>query len=132
MMQKRILVPLGPSAKDFKSIHYALSLAERLDAQVYILQQGVASNYEDPFSACLNEALLDLINAARQARLTVSHLIAEGGLKEEIIGLVKALGIDVLVFSLEDGIQQHLVHQLKPLFTGQIIQVKEKNDLNYL
>ncbi len=38
MLQKKILVPVGSSGKDLKSVHYALALAERLRAQVYILQ----------------------------------------------------------------------------------------------
>ena len=132
MSQKKILVPFGPSAKDLKSVHYALALAERLKAQVYILQNAPAPGLGNSRSVWAKEALLDLINSARLAGLTVSHLIANGGLEEEIIGLVKEEGIDVIVCGADDGICERCFLQIKPLFTGQIIQVKEKNHVNYL
>jgi nucleotide-binding universal stress UspA family protein len=132
MFQKKILVPLGRSGKDLKSVHYALSLAERLQSQVYILQQAPSSSFDHQFSAWLDEALLDLINSARQAGLTVSHHITHRELKQEIVDLVIAEGIDLLVFSLDDGLSERLLLQVKPLIPTQIIQVKEKNHISYL
>jgi nucleotide-binding universal stress UspA family protein len=132
MLLKRILVPLGRSAKDLKSVHYALSLAERLQAQVYILQQASATNNENPRSFSLDEALLDLINTARQAGIKVAHHITSGEIKGEIIEMARVEGIDVLVFGNEDGICKGLPNQLKPLFHNQIIHVKEKDHINYL
>ena len=132
MMPKRILVPLGRSAKDLKSVHYSLSLAERLQAQVYILQQAAVTGLENPRSVWLDEALSDLINTARQAGLTVSHHIADGELRGEIIAMARAEGIDVLVFGEEEGIGERFLVQLKSLVAGQIIQVKEKDHISYL
>jgi len=132
MFRKKILVPLGRSGRDLKSVHYALSLAERLQSQVYILQQEPSASFDYQFSAWLGEALLDLINSARQAGLSVSHHITHRELKEEIVDLVIAEGIDLLVFSLDNGLSERLLQQLKPLIPTQIIQVKEKDHISYL
>jgi hypothetical protein len=130
--QKRILVPLGPTGKDLKSVHYALSLAERLHAQVYILQQSGRAGSENQLSIGMNEALADLITRARQAGLTVSHHLATGELSEEMIGMVTTEGIDLLVIDADDEGCERLVLQAKPLIASPIIQVKEKNHISYL
>lgn len=132
MFQKKILVPLGRSGRDLKSVHYALSLAERLQSQIYILQQAPIASIDNQFSNWLEEALLDLINSARQAGLTVSHHITHRELKDEIVDLVIAEDIDLLVFSLDDALSERLLLQVKPLIPTQIIQVKEKNHISYL
>jgi hypothetical protein len=132
MSPKKILVPLVPSVKDLKSVHYAMSLAERLYAHVYILQQAAVSDLDNPLSIWMAEALLDLINSARQAGLTVSHHITHRHLEEEIVGLVREEGIDVLVFGDDDMAGERLLLQIKPLIPSQIIQVKGKNHISYL
>ena len=132
MSPKKIMVPLVPSAKDLKSVHYAMSLAERLSAHVYILQQADASGLDNPLSMWMGEALLDLINSARQAGLVVAHHITHRNFEEEIVGLVRDEGIDVLVFGDDDAAGERLVLQIKPLIPSQIIQVKGKNHINYL
>ena len=132
MMQKKILVPVGSSEKDLNSVHYALALAERLRAQVYILQHDAVDASPNSIATWLDEALLDLINSARQAGLTVSHHIAHRELKEEIVGMVKDESIDVLVFGADNGVCEHLMLQIKDLVPSQIIQVREKDHINYL
>ena len=132
MLQKKILVPVGSSGKDLNSVHYALALAERLRAQVYILQHDAVDASPNSIATWLDEALLDLINSARQAGLTVSHHIAHRELKEEIVGLVKDENIDVLVFGADNGACEHLMLQIKDLVPSQIIQVREKDHINYL
>jgi len=132
MSPKKIMVPLVPSAKDLKSVHYAMSLAERLSAHVYILQQADASGLDNPLSLWMGEALLDLINSARQAGLVVSHHISHRFLEEEIVGIVRDEGIDVVVFSEDDGAGERLVLQIKSLIPSQIIQVKGKDHISYL
>ncbi|MFH0724815.1 MAG: universal stress protein [Pseudomonadota bacterium] len=132
MTQKRILVPLGLSGKDLKSVHYALSLAERLHAQVFILQQwGRAGSANQP-SIGMNEALRDLITSARQAGLTVSHHQANGEFSDEMIGMVTTESIDLLVLEADDVECQRLVPQIKPLIASPIIEVKGKNHISYL
>jgi hypothetical protein len=86
MQQKRILVPVGSSIKDLKGVHYALSLAERLATQIYILQQFENEGEQESHETWLNEALIDLINSARSAGLNIAHHIATGDVIREIIG----------------------------------------------
>jgi len=130
MTQKKILVSLGPSAKDLKSVRYALALAERLQAQIYILQQVADTGSESSLSAWLGEALLDLINSARQTGLTMSYHIARGELSEEIINLIKTEGINLFVFGEEDGIGERLLTQIRASVPS--LKVKEKSYMNYL
>ncbi len=132
MSQKKILVLSGPSGKDLKSVHYALALAERLQAQVYILQRVDASDSENSLSVWLGEALLELTNSARQAGLSVSHHLADQDWEEEILGLIKGEGIDLFVLSAADGIGGSLLRRIKSLIPSQIIQVKEKDHIHYL
>jgi len=75
---------------------------------------------------------LDLINSARQAGLMVSHHIGHRNLEEEIVGIVRDEGIDVVVFSEDDGAGERLVLQIKSLIPSQIIQVKGKDHISYL
>ena len=132
MSPKKILVPLLQSAKDLKGVHYALSLAERIYAHVYILQQDVALDSDNQHSIWMREALLDLINSARQAGLVVSHHITLGNLEGEIVGLARDEGIDVVVVGDGDAAGERLVLQIKPLVTSQIIQVTGKDHISYL
>jgi nucleotide-binding universal stress UspA family protein len=130
MLKKKILVPLGMTGTDLNSVHYALALAERIKAQVYILQSDDATGADSSLTLYMGEALSDLINSARQAGLNVSHHIAHKALKEEIVGLVKDEHIDLLVFGVEEKLDKHLLHQVKPLVSSQIIQVKGKKRIN--
>jgi len=127
MVQKKILIPLRASEKSLKGVHHALALAKRLGAQVYILQQAASTEHAHPLGSTLEEALIDLINSAREAGLTVSHHVATMDLKEEIVGMVRQEGIDLLVFETDDEIGRRLLGQIKPLVASQIIQVKEKS-----
>jgi len=131
MLQKKILVLVGQSGNDLKGVRYALSLAERLQAQVFILQQA-ASGKHHPLALWLGEALPDLINSARDAGLSVSHLIANRPLKEEIVFLAREEAIDLVIIGGENGICHGISHQIKPLVPSQIIQVSEKDQVHYL
>ncbi|MFZ0612214.1 MAG: universal stress protein [Desulfobacterales bacterium] len=135
MLQKKILVPVGSSGKDLNSVHYALALAERLRAQVFILRHDAVKMIQDSpdsIATWLEEALLDLINSARQAGLAVSHHIAHRELKDEIVDLVKDEGIDVVVFGADNGACERLTLQIKDLVPSQIIHVREKDHISYL
>lgn len=132
MLRTKILVPLAKSGTDLSSVHYALSLAKRLRARVYILQQTAESGSETSASTWMDEALRDLINSARQAGLNVSHHIARTEMSREVVGLVMAEGIDLLIVGGDDGLGAGLLHQVKPLIQSQIIQVREKDHVNYL
>ena len=132
MFRKKILVPLGPFGKDLKSVHYALSLAERVQSHVYILQYVPPETGKTQFSVWLDEVLSDVINSARQAGLTVSHHVTHRELSAEIVDLVREEGIDLLIFGPDDGLGDRFLLQIKPLIPTQIIQVKEKNHISYL
>jgi hypothetical protein len=134
MQNKRILVPIGPYAHDLRSVHYALALAERITAHIYILELTVHTGLphsEKPPTAGLHDALIDLINNARLSGITVFHYLADKTLKEEIVDLVRAEHIEFLVFSADTQVSEQIMQQVKPLVASQIIQVREKNDLHY-
>lgn len=132
MSPKKILVPLAPSAKNLKGVHYAMSLAERLHAHVYVLQQTAGPGSNDSFSMWMDETLLDLIHSARQAGFVVSHHITHKNLEEKIVGIVRDEGIDVVVFGDDEAVGDRLVLHVKPLIPSQIIQVKSKDHISYL
>lgn len=130
MLQKKILVPLGMTGTDLKGVHYALALAKRIEAQVYILQSDDDTGADSSVTLYMGEALSDLINSARQAGLNVSYHIAHKALKEEIVGLVKDEHIDLLVFGVEEKMNSRLLLQVKPLVSSQIIQVRGKKHIH--
>jgi Universal stress protein family len=131
MQQKRILVPVGSSLKDLKGVYYALSLAERLATQIFILQQSENEGEGESHSVWLNEALMDLINSARTAGLSIAHHVAAGDVIGEIVSLVKSESINLLVLGVDDREYENFTLQLKPHIACQIVQVKEK-DHHYL
>jgi nucleotide-binding universal stress UspA family protein len=131
-LQKKILVLTGPCREDLKSVHYTMALAERLEAQVYVFQIYGAASSVSPDSVWLAEALADLISSARRAGLDIKQHIVRGALKDEIVSLVRQEGIDVLVSCAEIAQHEHLLLQVKPHVSCQIIQVKEKDHVDYL
>ena len=132
MNAKKILVPIGTYTKDLKSVRYALALADRLQAQIYILQQNSVTHDETPQSLWLDEALWELINRARQNGVVLSHYTVNENFKEEIVRLAGTEHIDLLVFGADEAGAERLLLQVKALVPSQIIQVREKDDLNHL
>ena len=132
MVPKRILVPLAAGVAHLKGLHYALSLADRIEARVFILQQTAGTEFKQQHALWLQEALLDLINAARQAGVSISHYMAKGEMKDEIVHFIQDQEIDLLVFAGEEVDSNELMHHLKPLIQPQIIQVQEKDNIKYL
>lgn len=130
-LQKKILVPVGPDGNNLHSVRYAMALADRLKAKVYILQLLKQKGSTGGATALLDETLADVINSARQAGLSVSHHVAYQAFKNELIGLIKQEGIDVLVFESEDEECRNLLKQVRPLVPSQIIEVREKDHVDY-
>jgi hypothetical protein len=130
MYQKKILVPIGPTACNLRSVHYALALAARLGAQIYLLQQAATANAENQQTFWFHETLQDLINNARQNEITLSHYMVNTNFKDEIVDLARSEHIDLLVFSADQAVSEELLLQIKPLVPSQIIQVREKNDIH--
>jgi hypothetical protein len=128
-MEKNILVPLGPHNKGIRGVHHALALAKRIQARVFILEWvpwEAQSNQRSPGE----DMLADLITAARQAGLNVSHHKARGPFKKELFGFVQKEGIHVLV--LEEGEEDwnRVLHQTGATLPTQVILVKQKRARN--
>ncbi|MCG6909912.1 MAG: universal stress protein [Deltaproteobacteria bacterium] len=130
MVQKKILVPIGQTATNLKSVHYALALADRLGARIIILQQALSSKAENRQAAWFHESLQDLINNARKNDMLLSHYMANTNFKDEIVDLVRVEHIDLLVFCEDGEVSESLLFQIKPLVPSQIIQVREKNEIH--
>ncbi len=124
-MEKNILVPLGPHNMGFRAVHHALALAKRIPARVFILQWGPSEGGEDQ-RASEEDVLGDLITAARQAGLNISHHKARGPFERELLAFVHEEGIHVLV--LEEGEEQwhRLLQQTRAALPTQVILVKQK------
>lgn len=128
--QKRILVPLGPQGNDLKGVYHALALAERMKAKILILQ--IEEREENNGSGRLKEkVLLDLVNTASQEGLTVSHHIAYGALEKEVLDFIRKESIELVVLGEDDQMAQ-VLPRIRTRVPIQIIQVKEKNNVNYL
>jgi K+-sensing histidine kinase KdpD len=128
--QRRILVPLGPQSKDLKGVYHALALAERMEAKILILQ---IENQKDENGSNIwkERVLLDLVNTASQEGLAVSHHIAYGTMEKEILEFIKNESIELVVLGEEDQMAQSLI-RIRTKVPFQIIQVKEKDNVDYL
>lgn len=132
MNQRKILVPIGAFATNLKSVYYAVALADRLQALIYIVQQVDTDQTENHQRTWFRETLRDLINNTRQTGIGVSHYMVKANFKEEIVSLIRAEHIDFLVFSKDEEMTERLVHQIRSLIPGQIIQVREKHEIQYI
>ncbi len=126
MENKKILVPLGAGAKHLRSVHYALSLADRIPAHIYVLRQKRLAGDERYELDLLDRALNELIENARQNGVSLSHYMAEGDLADEIVGMVNTERIGLLIFNADDEISVTAMSQVKTLVSSQIIEVREK------
>ena len=130
---QKIMVALSAERMDLKGVHYALAAAGRMQAEVFVLK--VNRPQESALQAAgdwKERAMLDLINSARQSGLTVSYLTATGPFKEEVLRLVQDEGIDLVVLAEEDRQLKSALLQFRSGISSQVIQVKGKNDINYL
>lgn len=132
MQPQKILVPIGPGEKDLKGVHYALSLARRLRASISILQEIPEPDCQDPLDSGLKEALRDLINDARQSGISISHYVVDSDFGTEIVELVRTHHIDLLIFGTDEAVSGRILYHVKPLVSSQIIQVREKNDIQHI
>jgi K+-sensing histidine kinase KdpD len=129
---QKIMVALGSDNMDLKSVHYALAAADRMKAQVFILKVNQPHEPDNNKNAWIEEAMLDLINSARQAGITISYHVADGPFEDEILSMVRAEGIDLVVLGEDEIHLNHSLLQFRSRIPGQVIQVKGKNGINYL
>ena len=129
---KKILVPLGPETKDLKGLHYALALAGRIQASVFVLKLEEDAGPKDLQAGWLEDSLKDLVNSARQAGLGLSYLAVRGNLEDEVTALVEAEGIDLVILG-EVGTQlERSLKQVHPRLHIQFVQVTGKDHIDYV
>lgn len=120
------MAPVWLSDTDLNSVCYALALAARIRAQVQILRHDARGLSANSKAIWFEKALLDLINSARQAGLTISDHITHQELTKDVVDLIRNENIDILVFGVGNGACKRLIFQIKDTFPGQIIQVKKR------
>jgi len=128
--QKRILVPLGPKSRDLKGVYHAIALAERMKATILILQIENQNNDND-IDGWKEEVLLDLVSSASREGLTVFHHIVRGPWEQEILNVLKEKSIELVVLG-EDKKMARFFLRIRPEIPVQLIQVKEKDNVDYL
>lgn len=126
MENKKILVPLGVHARNLGCVHYALSLAVRMQASIHVLRQRDPGESEIYGFDFLDQALDELVDNARQNGIGLTLNSADGNLTDEIVEIVKAEHIGLLIFGADDEIAETVMPQVKTLVSSQIIKVKEK------
>jgi hypothetical protein len=109
-----------------------MALAERLETRLYIVQPSRGEAPADSDTHRLDETLAELINSARQAGLSISHHLANGDLQNEVVDFIREEGIDLLVFSADDRPWARALMRVKPRVSLPIIQVREKDHVEYL
>lgn len=124
MQRKKILVPVGKHARNLKSVHYALSLAGRIQAQIFIIRQSRSGEETTDNFNLLDESLEDLIDDARQHGVVLSLYRIDDNLVEEVVTLANAEHIGLLVFNTDEEMSEPTMARIKPLISSQIIQVR--------
>jgi hypothetical protein len=124
MHRKKILVPLGQHARNLKSVHYALSLAGRIQAQIIIIRQRKSGEETNGNVNLLDKSLEELIDNARQHGVALSLYRIDENLIDEVITLANTEHIGLLVFNSDDELSEPTMAQIKPLISSQIIQVR--------
>lgn len=131
--KKKILVLPGPKLTDTKSLHYAISLAERIYGQVILIElekgkknienssQRSADTPPEPASQ----------NAPYREDVTVSRLVVREDPEKAISDIVRELGVDVVVFDADDERWGRVFSKIRAVLPNQIIEVREKDSVNY-
>jgi K+-sensing histidine kinase KdpD len=126
--EKKILVVLHPESRELSALHHALALAERIKAQVIVLRIEPVEQ-KTAFAGWIDDAVLELLNHAREAGLTVSCNTLKDTSKAALVGFVQEQDIDVIVVG-ENG--RRWVRDLLQMKSGmptQIIRVSEKDEV---
>ena len=114
---------------------YAVALAERLDARLYVLQlTGLTgrSSIRKTDDSRIEGSIAAIIAEGKRAGIVVSRHITKGPLKNDIINLVRDEHINLLVYHAEDELCAQLLKQIGPKrLPLQIVQVKKKEHVEY-
>ncbi len=130
MSHRTILVPLGRPLRALKSLHYALALAERIQAQVIVVQQAGDATGPLATSDYLAERMLELVNSARQAGIAVTQYVTTSDLTAEIVSLAEQEPVDLVVFGVGDWDFSGVPAAIQSRITSRIIQVTEKSPID--
>ena len=131
MSYKNILIPLGKESKDLKALHHALSLAERIDSRVLVLSLEEATKEQAKKSPVI-EACLDVIHSACEQGLHLSFHIASDSSDTEFLKLLERENIDLIIISDTEIRIEKMIRKIMSIISCQVIQVREKNDINLI
>jgi len=110
--------------RNLKSVHYALALANRIQARIYIIRQKPTDNVEISYFNLMNQTLYELIDKARQSGVSLSLYEGCNNFVDEIVDLVKSEHITLLVFNAETQEAREIMKKIKLLISAQIIQIQ--------
>lgn len=125
--EKKILVLLHPESRKLSALHHALALAGRIKAQVIVLRIEPVER-KTALAGWVDEAVLELLNRAREAGMSVSCNTFRDPSRAALAGFVREQAIDVIVVG-ENG--RRWVKDLLQMKLGmptQIIRVSEKDE----
>ncbi len=132
MSREKILVPLGPANHDFNALYHALSVAERIQAKVYVVYPGnqkAAAGRPD----WMAEHLKELIGKACQQGLAVSCHISAGPLLAELVDIINEQQIDLIIFESDgdNGLVTKAINEVLTTVPIQAVQVNGKPTSTY-
>jgi hypothetical protein len=128
---KNILIPLSPDSKNLKALHHALSLAERIQSRLFVLSIEYTAEKPNKKSPVI-DAWLDVIHKASEQGLQISLHIASNGGEEKLLKLMERERIDLIILSDTEIRVEKMVKNILPMISCQVIQVKEKNNINFI
>jgi len=124
---KKILVVFDAESRELSPLHHALALAERIRAKVILLRVEPPDE-KTPITTWIDDTLLELLNRAREAGITVSFNTLQSRSEAAVLGFIREQETDVLVIG-EKEVQwgKDILH-MRSGVVPQIIRVKEKVD----
>lgn len=131
MSSRNILIPMGSDSKDLKALHHALAFAERIQSRIFVLSFEKAAEEQNEKNPVI-EACLDVIHSACEQGLQISFHIAPDDAEEKLLKLLEREHIDLIILSDAENQVEKMVRNIMTMISCQVIQVKEKNDINFI
>lgn len=132
MSREKILVPVGVGHQDFDALYHALSVAERVQAKVYVfyIADPKASQSTDEL---VIRHLKELVAKACQEGLAVSFHMAHGSAVHEAVELINDNQIDLIVFESDGrhGLVNKTVEKIIAAVEIQVVRVNGKTTSTY-
>lgn len=126
-VEKKILVVLDSESKELGPLHHALALAQRIGAQVILLRIEPPGE-RTPFTSWVDDAVLEIMNRAREADIAVSCNSLRSRAGEAVLGFIREQEPDLLVIGEKEIQWGKDLLQAKTGLPSQIIRVREKGD----